>query len=335
MNSARKVYFRTRLMCAGLLVLLSATADAQTGEKSFPTRPITLIVPFPAGGPSDALARAIVQPMAADLKQSIIVENVSGASGTIGLAKFIRSPADGYTIGFGTIGTHVANVALYKKLPYDPISDFEPIGLAGTASTILIAKSSLPVSNLEEFVAYARANAGNMTFGSAGIGSISHFACVMLLSSLKLNITHVAYRGVAPAMNDLIGGHTDFMCDQTTTSLAQINAGTIKAIAVLGDQKIAQLPDVATAASAGYSDVNVRAWNALFAPKGTPRDVMDRLTRALRSALVDPALQSQMNAVGVELPPPEGLDPAQIAGLIARGIQLDVPTLRVRGESLD
>jgi tripartite-type tricarboxylate transporter receptor subunit TctC len=331
MNFASKVH----LLCAGLLALLPTVADAQSGEKAFPTRPITLIVPFPAGGPSDALARAVVQPMAADLRQAIIVENVSGASGTIGLSKFIRSPADGYTIGFGTIGTHVANVALYRKLPYDPIADFEPIGLAGTASTVLIAKSSLPVSNLAEFVAYARANSANMTFGSAGIGSISHYACVALLSSLKLNITHVAYRGVAPAMNDLIGGHTDFMCDQTTTALAQINAGTIKAIAVLGGQKVTQLPDVATAASAGYSDINVRAWNALFAPKGTPGDVMVRLTRALQSALADPALQSQMNAVGVDLPRPESLDSAQVSGLIASGIHQDVPVLRLRGESLD
>ncbi|HSY55068.1 MAG TPA: tripartite tricarboxylate transporter substrate-binding protein [Bradyrhizobium sp.] len=331
MNFASKVH----LLCAGLLALLPTVATAQNGEKTFPTRPITLIVPFPAGGPSDALARAIVQPMAADLRQAIIVENVSGASGTIGLSKFIRSPADGYTIGFGTTGTHVANVALYRKLPYDPIADFEPIGLAGTASTVLIAKSSLSVSNLAEFVAYARANSANMTFGSAGIGSISHYACVALLSSLKLNITHVAYRGVAPAMNDLIGGHTDFMCDQTTTALAQINAGTIKAIAVLGGQKVTQLPDVATAASAGYSDINVRAWNALFAPKGSPGDVMARLTRALQSALADPALRSQMNAVGVDLPWPESLDSAQVSGLIASGIHQDVPVLRLRGESLD
>jgi len=177
MNFASKVH----LLCAGLLALLPTVADAQSGEKTFPTRPITLIVPFPAGGPSDALARAIVQPMAVDLKQAIIVENVSGAGGTIGLSKLIRSPADGYTIGFGTIGTHVANVALYRKLPYDPIADFEPIGLVGTASTVLIAKSSLPVANLAEFVAYARANSDKTTFGSAGIGPISHFACVMLL----------------------------------------------------------------------------------------------------------------------------------------------------------
>ena len=314
---------------------LPVPADAQTNNKTFPSRSIALIVPFPAGGPSDALARAIAQIMATDLKQSIVVENVGGAGGTIGLTKFIKSAADGYTIAFGTIGTHVANVALYKKLPYDPVADFEPIGLAGTASTVLIAKSSLPVSNLAEFITYARAHSAAMTYGSAGIGSISHFSCVLLLSSLKLNITHVPYRGVAPAMNNLIGGHTDFMCDQTTTALAQISGGTIKALAVLSDQKVPQLPDVETAASAGYTDVNVRAWNALFAPKGTPAEIMSRLTSALRSALADPALQWQMTAVGVELPRAGDLDPRNVSELIIKGIREDVPALRLRGESLD
>lgn len=332
---------RTALAALVAGVFSVATADAATAQNApakpgeFPTRPITLIVPFPAGGPSDALGRAIAQLMATDLGQSIIVENIGGAGGTIGLSKFIKSPADGYSIAFGTIGTHVANVALYKKLPYDPVTDFEPIGLAGTASTILVAKSSLPVANLEQFVAYARANPGAMSFGSAGIGSISHFSCVMLLSSLKLNITHVPYRGVAPAMNDLVGGHIDFMCDQTTTALAQIAGGAIKPIAVLSDQKVPQLPDVATAASAGYRDVNVRAWNALFAPKGTPPDILKRLDHALRFAVADKALQAQMAAVGVELPQPESMRAADVSELIATGIKQDVPALRQRGESLD
>ena len=325
---------RALAACVMAAVALSAgpsPAPAQT----YPTRPITLIVPFPAGGPSDALARAVAQAMALDLGQGIIVENISGASGTIGLAKFTKSLPDGYTIAFGTIGTHVANVALYKKLPYDPVSDFQPIGLAGTASTLLVAKASLPAANLEQFVAYTRANRAAMTFGSAGIGSISHFSCALLLSSLKLNVTHVPYRGVAPAMNDLIGGHTDFMCDQTTTALPQIAGGTIKAIAVLSDQKVAQLPDVATAASAGYGDVNVRAWNALFAPKQTPADVMTRLIRALRSALSDENLRKQMTAVGVELPHPERLNPADVSDLIAEGVKKDVPLIKQRGETLD
>jgi len=326
------------LLMAAAWIGLAGSALAQNTSPAagaFPVRPITLIVPFPAGGPSDALARAVSQVMATDLGQSVVVENVGGAGGTIGLAKVVKSVPDGYTIGFGTIGTHVANVALYKKLPYDPLTDFMPIGLAGTASTILVVRSTLPVASLDEFTAYVRANGDKMTFASAGIGSISHFSCVILLSSLKLNVTHVPYRGVAPAMNDLIGGHTDFMCDQTTTALSQISGGTIKAIAVLSDEKVRQLPNIATVASAGYPEVNVRAWNALFAPKGTPADVVERLARALRAAVSDKALQTQMAAVGVELPEPEKLKAASVTELIANGIRRDVPQLRLRGESLD
>jgi tripartite-type tricarboxylate transporter receptor subunit TctC len=317
------------------VAVIAHAQNAASNEKAFPTRPITLIVPFPAGGPSDVVARAVGQSMAADLGQSIVVENIGGAGGTIGLSKFIKSPPDGYTIAFGTVGTHVANVALYKKLPYDPISDFDPIGPVGTAPILLVARSTLPVANLAEFITYAQANLAKMTFGSAGIGSISHFSCVMLLSSLKLNITHVPYRGVAPAMNDLVGGHTDFMCNQATTSLSQISGGVIKPIAVLGDQKMAQLPNVATVASAGYSDVNVTAWNALFLSKGVPDEIRTRLAKAFRHALSDKSFREQMGAAGVDLPDVDKAGPAEVTAMIEKGIKLDVPALRSRGESLD
>ena len=301
----------------------------------FPEKQLTLIIPFPAGGPSDALGRTVAQAMAAHLKQSIVVENIGGASGTIGLTKMIRAPADGYTLGFGTIGTHVANVALFKKLPYDPVADFEPDGLAGMASTMLVAKTELPASNLQDFVTYARANREKLTYGSAGVGSISHYACVLLLSNLKLNITHVPYRGVAPAMNDLMGGHVDFMCDQTTTALPQVLGGTIKAIAVLGDQPLPQAPKVSTAAAAGYPDVNLRSWNAIFLRKDTPAPIRQRLNEALRAALADPDVKRQMTAVGVELPQGADLEPGAVTALIARGLEHDVPVLRAKGEYLD
>ncbi|NQW53603.1 MAG: tripartite tricarboxylate transporter substrate binding protein BugD [Rhodospirillales bacterium] len=321
---------RRLLLTLAPLLLAATTATAQ----GFPAKPVTLIVPFPAGGPSDALARALAQGMAADLKQTVVVENIGGASGTIGLAKLMNAAPDGYTIGFGTIGTHVANAALFKKLPYDPLTGFAPIGLAGTAPLLLVAKAALPVANLEEFIAYAGKHKADMTYGSAGVGSISHYACVVLLSALKLNITHVPYRGVAPAMNDLMGGHIDFMCDQTTTALPQIAGGKIKALAVLSDQPLSQLPGVATAASQGY-DVNLRSWNALFAPKDTPQPAVARLNQALRAAVADPALVKQMNAVGVDLPSPDALQPATVTALIARGLEKDVPALKARGEYLD
>jgi tripartite-type tricarboxylate transporter receptor subunit TctC len=322
----------SRTLATLLAAALSISAATAQG---FPEKQLTLIVPFPAGGPSDALGRAVAQAMAAHLKQSVIVENIGGASGTIGLTKLLKAPADGYSLGFGTIGTHVANVALFKRLPYDPIADFEPVGLAGMASTLLVAKVDLPASNLQDFVTYARANREKLTYGSAGVGSISHYACVLLLSNLKLNITHVPYRGVAPAMNDLMGGHVDFMCDQTTTALPQVLGGTIKAIAALSDQPLPQAPQVSTAAAAGYPGVNLRSWNAIFVRKGTPAPVRQKLNAALRAALADPDVMRQMTAVGVELPRGADLEPGAVSALIAQGLEHDVPVLRAKGEYLD
>jgi len=321
-----------RTLTALLAVGLNISAATAQG---FPEKQLTLIVPFPAGGPSDALGRAVAQAMAAHLKQSIVVENIGGASGTIGLTKLLKAPADGYSLGFGTIGTHVANVALFKHLPYDPVADFEPVGLAGMASTLLVAKLGLPASNLQDFVTYARANREKLTYGSAGVGSISHYACVLLLSNLKLNITHVPYRGVAPAMNDLMGGHVDFMCDQTTTALPQVLGGTIKAIAALSNQPLPQAPQVSTAAAAGYPGVNLRSWNAIFVRKGTPAPVRQKLNDALRAALADPDVMRQMTAVGVELPRGADLEPGAVSALIAQGLEHDVPVLRAKGEYLD
>ncbi|WKA27475.1 tripartite tricarboxylate transporter substrate-binding protein [Bradyrhizobium roseum] len=322
----------SRALAALLAVGLNISAATAQG---FPEKQLTLIVPFPAGGPSDALGRAVAQAMAVNLKQSVIVENIGGASGTIGLTKLLKAPADGYSLGFGTIGTHVANVALFKHLPYDPVADFEPVGLAGMASMLLVAKSGLPASNLQDFITYARANREKLTYGSAGVGSISHYACVLLLSNLKLNVTHVPYRGVAPAMNDLMGGHVDFMCDQTTTALPQVLGGTIKAIAALSDQPLPQAPQVPTAAAAGYPDVNLRSWNAIFVRKGTPAPVRQRLNDALRAALADPDVVRQMTAVGVELPRGADLEPGAVSALIAQGLEQAVPVLRAKGEYLD
>jgi tripartite-type tricarboxylate transporter receptor subunit TctC len=324
---------RMHVVLAALSMAAAPVIWAQS--PAFPTRPVTLIVPFPAGGPSDALARAIAQPMAVKIGQPVVIENVGGAGGTIGLARVAKAAPDGYTLGFGTIGTHVANVALYKKLPYDPVADFVPVGLAGTAPMILVARSNLPAGNLPDFVAWLRQNTGKATYGSAGLGSISHFGCVMLLSALKQDVTHAPYRGVAPAMNDLMGGQIDFMCDQTTTALPQVAGGKIKAIAVLSDAKLTQLPNVATVASAGYADVNVRSWNALFAPKGTPPAVVQRLSEALAAAAADPQLRQQMQTVSVDLPAPGTGGPSAVKALIEQGLTRDVPALKARGEYLD
>ena len=212
-----------------LAVLLFSTA---LHAQSWPAKPITLIVPFPPGGPSDVLARRYAQRMGVALKQPVIIENVAGAGGTIGTARVARAASDGYTLAFGTIGTHAANLALYRNPGYDPQRDFEPVALLGTAPLVLVAKQALPVNNFKEFVDYAKANTAKLSYGSAGAGSISHMGCLLLMAELGTDITHVPYKGVAPAMNDLLGGQIDFMCDQTTTVVPQLKSGRIKALAL-------------------------------------------------------------------------------------------------------
>lgn len=324
---------RTALLAAASsLALLSAPAG--WARPAFPARSVTLIVPFPAGGPSDALARAVAHKMAEHLGQPIVIENLGGANGVIGLTKAIKASPDGYTIAFGGIGTHVANMALYKKLAYDPVADFMPIGPAGASRMMLLARADLPAANLREFVAWAAKNKAKASYGSAGVGSISHYGCVLLLSSLGQNVTHIPYKGVAPAMNDLMGGQTDFMCDQTTTALPQLAGGRIKAIAVLSNARLPQLPGVATATEAGYA-LDIRSWNAFFALRGTPPPVMAKLTAALQHAVADAALRKQMEGLGVELPAPAQATPAAVSARIARGLREDVPALKAKSEYLD
>lgn len=321
---------------AGLAAVFAAlgTPLAQAQPASWPSRPITLIVPFPPGGPSDALARGVAHKMADDLGQPIVVENLGGANGVIGLGKAMKAAPDGYTITFGGIGTHVANVALYKKLAYDPVADFAPIGPAGSAPMLLLARADLPAANMREFVAWLGRNKDKASYGSAGVGSISHYGCVLLLSAIGQNTTHVPYKGVAPAMNDLMAGQTDFMCDQTTTALPQIAGGRIKAVAVLSGSRLAQLPNTGTAAEAGLA-LDLRSWNAFFAPRATPHPVLARLTTALQRAVADPALRKQMDGLGVGLPTAAETTPATVSSLIARGIRDDVPALKAKGEYLD
>jgi tripartite-type tricarboxylate transporter receptor subunit TctC len=319
----------------GLAWLAACAGLALAQEAAFPTRPITLIVPFPAGGPSDVLARAVADRMGANLHQPVIIDNAAGASGTIGLAKLTHAPKDGYTLGFGTIGTHVANVAVFKRLPYDPVADFEPVGMAGSAPMILLVRNDLPVRNLPEFVKYLQANKGKVSYGSAGVGSVGHFGCVMLLAGIRQTATHIPYRGVSPAMVDLQGGRLDFMCDQTTAALPQLASGRIRAIAVLSDRGIAQLPGVQTARSSGYADVSLRSWNAIFAPKGTPPAVVKRLTQALAAAVADPGLRKSMSEVGLELPSSETVSPGIVTSFITLGLKRDVPALKAHGEYLD
>ena len=316
-----------------LAVLLLAAFSVQA--QTFPGKPVTLVVPFPPGGPSDTLARQVALRAGAKLGQTMLVENLGGAAGGIGTARVARAKPDGYTLAFGTIGTHVANVALYKDLQYDPVKDFDPVALLGGAPLVLIANPSLPVANFAEFVAYARQNTAKLQYGSAGAGSISHLGCLVLMSELKTDIQHIPYKGVAPAMTDLIGGQVNFMCDQTTTALPQVKSGKLKLLAALVTLRVPVLPDTPTAAESGFPGVNVRSWNGVFAPKGTPAAVLARLQAAFAAAVEDPELKAVMEPLGVELPKAAGAGPEALRALLAKDLATLVPVIKSRQGYLD
>lgn len=314
------------------VVLWSGTAMAQG---AYPNKPINVIIPFPAGGSTDGAGRLMVNAMSKILGQSFVVENVGGASGAIGMGRVARATPDGYTIGVGTIGTQVIVPALSKKPPYDSVTQFEPIGLVGSAPMLLIARNNLPANNMKEFAAWLKANPGKANYGSAGIGSQAHYGCVMALSALGEDVTHVPYRGLAPALTDLIAGQIDFVCDQPTVVVPQINAGKMKAIAVLGNQKLPQLPKVSTAASQGFRDTNIRVWTGLFAPKGTPPEIINKLNEAMVKAAADPEVRKQAAAAGLDLPEAYFASPGALSAMIVLGNKRDVPLLQARKEYLD
>jgi tripartite-type tricarboxylate transporter receptor subunit TctC len=320
-----------RLPLLLLTTLLSPPAFAQT----WPARPVTLVVPFPAGGPSDVLARRYAQSMGTQLGGSMVVENVGGAGGTIGTAKVARATPDGYTLAFGTIGTHAANLALYRNPGYDPQKDFEPVALLGTAPLVLVARQALPVKDFREFATYAKANTGKLSYGSAGAGSISHMGCLLLMAEMGTDIVHVPYKGVAPAMNDLLGGQIDFICDQTTTVLPQLKGGRLKALAVLTREPSAVMPEVPTAAAGGYPNLNARAWNGLFAPKGTPAEIVRKLSAAVTASGNAPEFRKALEELGITLPTREEAQPQGLANFVSSDVGKLVPLLKSKQQYLD
>ena len=331
--------FKRPLKTASLVAALAGTvllgATAAQAQPAYPTRPITMIVPFAAGGPTDGLARLVAQAMSSDLGQQIVVENVGGAGGTIGSARAAKATPDGYTLLFGHAGTHAASVGLYKKLPYDPVNDYEHIGEAGDAPQILIVKKDLPVSNLKEFVDYVKANQDKMNFGTAGVGSASHLGGVMLNVALGTNVKAVNYRGAGPAMNDLLAGTLDYMIDVSTTALPQIQGGTVKPIAVMRTKRISALPDLAASPEGGVAGLDFSVWNVIMAPKGTPRPIVDRLNLALRNGLKDEKVRARLTELAIELPDEARLSPEGAKAHVKAEIEKWVPALKSAGVSLD
>jgi tripartite-type tricarboxylate transporter receptor subunit TctC len=269
------------------LLLLLSTTLARAEE--YPVRPITMVVPFSAGGPGDVIARLLGSSMGATLKQPMVIENVVGAGGTIGTNRVAKAAPDGYTLLLMHVGQATAP-ALYAKLPFDPVGDFAPIGLVTDVPMILVARPQFPANDLKELVAYVRAQGDKVTFGNVGLGSASQLCGLTLMNAIDAKLTPIYYKGGGPALNDVIAGHIDVYCDPATGPTPYIQAGTIKGYAITSKKRVATLPDVPTAAEAGVPAFDVTTWYGLYAPRGTPRPIVDALAIALQTALKDPPL---------------------------------------------
>lgn len=315
------------LAAAAVAALLAAVP---TQAQQYPQRPITMIVPFAAGGPTDVLARVLGQHMSQTLGQSIVVEDVTGAGGTLGAAKAAKAAPDGYTLVMGNIGTHAASMGLYKNLSYDPRTDFEPIMVVATTPMVLVTKNDLPVTTLNDVIALAKQR--KITQGNAGTGSASHLTTLLFASLTHVDVQLVPYRGLSQAMNDLLAGQIETMFDQVISSSPHINNGGVKPIVVTGPTRAKAIPNVPTTIEAGLPELQTLTWTALFAPKGTPKAVIDRLNAAVDQAMHDPAVAKRLAELGADVPPPgEERSPQALGKLVAAEVAKWVPLIRAAG----
>ena len=288
---------KTKILAATAFLSLFAVAAADAQQ--YPNKVVTMVVPFAAGGPTDTVARLISVPMSKSLGQQVIVENVGGAGGTIAANRVAKATADGYTLLIHHIG-HATAPALYRKLPYDALNDFEPIGLINEVPMTLVAKKDFPARDLKELIAYVKANKEKINLANAGLGAASHLCGMLFMTAIQTDLTTVPYNGTGPAMNDLLGGQVDIMCDQTTNTTSQIKAEKIKVYGVTTKKRVASLPNVPTMDEAGLKGFEVSVWHGLYAPKGTPKPVIDKLTSALHVALKDDNVKQRFAELGTE-----------------------------------
>ncbi|WP_194711901.1 tripartite tricarboxylate transporter substrate binding protein BugD [Noviherbaspirillum soli] len=279
------------------LALIGAAVSAHAQE--YPARPITMVVPFAAGGPTDTVGRMIAQSMSTRLKQQVIIENTAGAGGTIAAARVARAAPDGYTLFLHHIGQSTAP-SLYRKLPYNVFDSFEPIGLVTDVPMTLIARKDFPAKDFKEALAYIKANKDKISLANAGVGSASHLCGMLFMNAIDTDLTTVPYKGTAPAMNDLLGGQVDLLCDQTTNTSAYIKSDKVKAYGLTTKTRLPQLPGVPTLNEAGLPGFEVAVWHGLYAPKGTPKPVIDKLSSALQYALADTAVKQRFGDLGTE-----------------------------------
>ena len=319
-----------RPLLAAAFALNAAAALAQ----AYPSKPVVLVIPFAAGGPTDVVGRSLAAAMTKTLGVSVVVENTVGAGGTIGATRVARAPADGYTLFLHHNGM-ATSVGLYRKLPFDPLKDFEYVGQVADVPMTLLGKKTLPANNLTELIAYLRANKDKITMANAGLGAVSHLCGMLFQKSIGLDLTTVPYKGTAPAMTDLLGGQVDILCDQTTQTLPQIKAGNVKLYGVTARQRIASLPDTPTLAESGMKDFEVVVWHGLYAPKGTPKAVIDKLVDTLHVALRDADVRRRMADLGAEIVSADKQTPEGLRTWLKSEIDKWTPVIRAAGVYAD
>jgi tripartite-type tricarboxylate transporter receptor subunit TctC len=320
----------SKLVLTAALALMCAATGASA--QSYPSRTVTLIVPFAAGGPADITGRITAEQFSKRLGQQVIVENVVGAGGTTGVTRGARAAADGYTLTLGHMGTHAAALVQYPNLAYKPDTDFEPIGIVAEYPVILVTRKDFPAANLKEFVAYAKANEAKMNMAHAGIGSVSHTGCLLLNAAAGFKPTLVPFTGTAPAMNAIIASQVDYVCDPISGPLGHIRAGTVKGLAIAAPKRHPALPDIPTAAESGLPEFAASPFYGVFAPKGTPREVVDKLVDALNTGLDDEALRKRFTDLGADVPEKERRGPAGLAALVKAEIARLTPILQAAGK---
>ena len=317
-----------------LAVLASLASTTSLKAEEWPTRPLTMINPFAAGGPNDVLARLFAQRMGEILGQPIVIENIGGAGGMNGADRVAKAAPDGYTFLQGTVGTQAQNQTLFKKPAYNSTTDFTPVALMIEAPLVLIARKDLPVNDMKEFVAYAKANKDKIQFGSAGTGSAIHLGCALMNQVTGLDIVHVPYRGANPAMQDLMSGRVDYLCDIISTAKPQIDGGTVKPIAILTRERSPVLPNVPTAIEQGF-DVEAYTWNAFFLPKGTPDAIVQRLNHATVEAMKTPAVREKLESAGLKFVSDDRTTPDYLAKFVRSEITKWAAPIKASGVSVD
>jgi tripartite-type tricarboxylate transporter receptor subunit TctC len=306
-----------------MVSIVSGAAIAQ----DYPSRSVTVVVPFPAGGPSDVVARIVTEAMGRTLGQSLVIENVGGAGGTLGSGRVAAAAPDGYTLLAGSMGSHVAAPVLTPNIRYDSARDFIPIGPTAHSPAVIVAKRDFPAKDLKEFVALLKEKGGSIKQAHGGVGASSHMACLLFTTETGVKPTLVAYRGTGPAMNDLVGGHVDFFCEQSVSVTEQVKSGAIKAYGISANERLASLPDVPTAKEAGVN-YQMSIWAGIFAPKGTPAPVVTKLSEALDKALDDPGVRSRINNLGGSIPGKAERNPAAFDAYVKAEIARWEPVLK-------